>query len=117
MAKSTKKTKYYTHEEALALILASSEDSEDSQYDSEIEEMFKQQLDEVLDRWVTPSMCIFVCGFLCLLSVHTRSELSDQIAGSHSLSMGKSDQSDQSDQRYQRPKLSDQSVKKKLKTF
>ena len=66
MAKSTKKTKYYTHEEALALILASSEDSEDSQYDSEIEEMFKQQLDEVLDRWVTPSMCIFVCGFLCL---------------------------------------------------
>ena len=50
MAKSTKKTKYYTHEEALALILASSEDSEDSQYDSEIEEMFKQQLDEVLDR-------------------------------------------------------------------
>ena len=52
-----------------------------------------------------------------LVSVHTRSELSDQIAGSHSLSMGKSDQSDQSDQRYQRPKLSDQSVKKKLKTF
>ena len=49
-----------------------------------------------------------------LLYVHTRSELSDQIAGSHSLSMGKSDQSDQ---RYQRPKLSDQSVKKKLKTF
>ena len=54
---------------------------------------------------------------VALLSVHTRSELSDQIAGSHSLSMGKSDQSDQSDQRYQRPKLSDQSVKKKLKTF
>ena len=54
---------------------------------------------------------------MVLLSVHTRSELSDQIAGSHSLSMGKSDQSDQSDQRYQRPKLSDQSVKKKLKTF
>jgi hypothetical protein len=54
---------------------------------------------------------------VALLSVHTRSELSDQIAGSHSLSMGKSDRSDQSDQRYQRPKLSDQSVKKKLKTF
>ena len=49
-----------------------------------------------------------------LLYVHTRSELSDEIAGSHSLSMGKSDQSDQ---RYQRPKLSDQSVKKKFKTF
>ena len=47
------------------------------------------------------------------LYVHTRSELSYQIAGSHSLSMGKSDQSDQ---RYQRPKLSDQSVQKKLKT-
>ena len=48
--KTTKKTKYYTHEEALTLILASSEDSEDSQYDSEREEMFKQQLDDVLDR-------------------------------------------------------------------
>uniref|UniRef100_A0A8C5BXE2 PiggyBac transposable element-derived protein domain-containing protein n=1 Tax=Gadus morhua TaxID=8049 RepID=A0A8C5BXE2_GADMO len=48
--KTTKKTKYYTHEEALTLILASSEDSEDSQYDSEREEMFEQQLDDVLDR-------------------------------------------------------------------
>ena len=63
MAKSTKKTKYYTHEEALDLILASSEDSEDSQYDSEIEEMFKQQLDDVLDRWVR-HLCVFLCvGF------------------------------------------------------
>ena len=44
------------------------------------------------------------------LYVHTRSELSYQIAGSLSLSMGKSDQ------RYQRPKLSNQSVQKKLKT-
>ena len=49
-------------------------------------------------------------AYLC---VHIRSELSDQITGSHSLSMGKSDQSVTSDQRYQRQKLSDQ---KKLKT-
>ena len=48
--------------------------------------------------------------------VHIRSELSCQITGSHSLSMGKSDQSVTSDQRYQRQKLSDQSDQKKLKT-
>ena len=51
-----------------------------------------------------------------LLCVHIRSELSDQITGSHSLSMGKNDQSVTSDQRYQRQKLSDQSDPKKLKT-
>ena len=47
-----------------------------------------------------------------LLCVHIRSELSDQITGSHSLSMGKSDQSVTSDHRYQRQNLSDQSDQK-----
>ena len=51
-----------------------------------------------------------------LLCVHSNSELSYQITGSHSLSMGKSDQSHTSVKRYQRQKVSVQSDQRKMKT-
>ena len=49
MAKSTKKTKH-VREEDLEWLMASSEESDDSQYDSEREEMFAEGLDDILDR-------------------------------------------------------------------
>ena len=54
MAKATKKTKY-VREDDLELIMASSDESEDS----EREEMFAQGLDDILDRWVTLFLMMF----------------------------------------------------------
>lgn len=47
MPKATKKT-HYTHEEAVEFCVESS-DSEDSEYDSEEEELYRQGLDPLLD--------------------------------------------------------------------
>ncbi|WP_176696493.1 hypothetical protein [Candidatus Ichthyocystis sparus] len=49
MAKARKKSKYI-REDDQEWTIASSDESQDSEYDSEREEMFAQGLDDILDR-------------------------------------------------------------------